>query len=136
MSRKVFTSKTKLDILGDFRNFQALSTSYELLMNYPSESKEKISNERTCRYIIEITTENLDYCKAMMKKSELRHLDNLKLNFIIYENKYSFISTETECKSDGDNEDEFDKNVNVTIFHNSTSETVKYQEIRNSLNHY
>ncbi|WP_415309760.1 sensor histidine kinase [Candidatus Nitrosocosmicus sp. FF01] len=129
MSRKVFTSKIKLDILGDFRNFEALSTNYKLLMNYPSESIEKISNERICsRYIIEITTENLDYCKAMMKKFELHHLDNLKVNSIIYENKFSFISTETKCKSYGDNEEEFDKNVNVTIIHNSTSEIVKYQE--------
>jgi signal transduction histidine kinase len=128
VSRKVFNSKTRLDILGDFRNFEVLSTDYKLLMNFPSESTDKTPNERICRYIIEVTKENMDYCKAMMKKSELRHLDNLKLNFIIHENQYYFISTNIEYNPDVDKEDEFDKNVDVSIIHNSTSEIVKYQE--------
>ncbi len=129
MSRKVYNSKTRLDILGDFRNFEVLSTDYKLLMNFPSESTDKIPNERICRYIIEVTKENMDYCKAMMKKSELRHLDNLKLNFIIHENKYSFIPTNSEYNPPGgDKEDEFDRNVDVSIIHNSTCEIVKYQE--------
>ncbi|CAN5864106.1 hypothetical protein BH23THE1_BH23THE1_18850 [soil metagenome] len=129
MSRKVYNSKTRLDILGDFRNFEVLSTDYKLLMNFPSESTDKIPKERICRYIIEVTKENMNYCKAMMKKSELRHLDNLKLNFIIHENRYSFISTNSEYNPPGgDKEDEFDKNVDVSIIHNSTCEIVKYQE--------
>lgn len=126
---KVFNSKTRLDILGDFRNFEVLSPDYKLLMNFQSESTDKIPNERICRYIIEVTKENMDYCKAMMKKSELRHLDDLKLNFIIHENKYSFISTDSEYNlPDECKEDEFDKNVDVSIIHNSTCEIVKYQE--------
>lgn len=126
---KVFNSKTRLDILGDFRNFEVLSTDYKLLMNFPSESTDKIPNERICRYIIEVTKENMDYCKAMMKKSELRHLDDLKLNLIIHENKYSLISTDSEYNlPDECKEDEFDKNVDVSIIHNSTCEIVKYQE--------
>lgn len=128
VSRKVFNSKTRLDILGDFRNFEVLSPDYKLLMNFLFESTDKIPNERICRYIIEVTKENMDYCKTMMKKSELRHLDDLKLNFIIHENKYSFISTNIEYNQDEDKEEEFDKNVDVSIIHNSTSEIVKYQE--------
>ena len=128
MSRKVFNSKTRLDILGDFRNFEVLSADYKLLMNFPSESTEKIPNERIGRYIIEVTKENMDYCKAMMKKFELRHLDDLKLNFIIHENKYSFISTNIQYNPDGDKKDELDKKLDVSIIHDSKPEIVEYQE--------
>ena len=128
MSRKVFNSKTRLDILGDFRNFEVLSADYKLLMNFPSESTDKIPNERICRYIIEVTKENMDYCKAMMKKFELRHLDDLKLNFIIHENKYSFISTNIQYNPDGDKKDELDKKLDVSIIHDSKPEIVEYQE--------
>ncbi len=70
-----------------------LSTNYRLFIKDILDSKDKITTERRYRYIIEITKENIDYCKELMKIFELRHLDNLKGNFVLYENKYSFIST-------------------------------------------
>ncbi len=39
------------------------------------------------RFITEITKENLDYCKEMMKCGELRHLDGIKGNFAIADAK-------------------------------------------------
>ena len=120
MSRKVFNTKTRLDILGDYRNFEVLSPDYKSLM-LPFESKDNITNEIRCRYIIEVTEENMGYCKAVMKIFDLHHLENLKLNFIIDDNKYSFISaTNIKSNLDGDKD--------VSIIHNSTSEIVKFQK--------
>ena len=42
------------------------------------------------RYITEITTENISYCKEIMKiVDELRHLDGIKGNFMISEYEYA-----------------------------------------------
>ncbi len=40
------------------------------------------------RYITEITTENIPYCKELMKIAEVRHLDGIKSNFMVSENEY------------------------------------------------
>jgi two-component system sensor histidine kinase VicK len=40
------------------------------------------------RYITEITTENIAYCKELMKITEVRHLDGIKGNFMVSELEY------------------------------------------------
>ena len=41
------------------------------------------------RYLTEITTENISYCKDLLSTvSELRHLDGIKGNFMISESEY------------------------------------------------
>ena len=40
------------------------------------------------RYIVEITKDNLPYCKELMKIDDLRHLDGIKGNFAINETEY------------------------------------------------
>jgi two-component system, OmpR family, sensor histidine kinase VicK len=40
------------------------------------------------RYITEITTENISYCKELMKIVEVRHLDGIKANFMVSEKEY------------------------------------------------
>src|SRR6476620_8889943 len=41
------------------------------------------------RYLTEITTENISYCKELMSiVDELRHLDGIKGNFMISESEY------------------------------------------------
>ena len=40
------------------------------------------------RYITEITTENISYCKELMKIVEVRHLDGIKANFMMSEKEY------------------------------------------------
>ena len=40
------------------------------------------------RYITEITTENISYCKELMKIAEVRHLDGIKGNFMVSEKEY------------------------------------------------
>ena len=45
--------------------------------------------------IIEITNENIDYCKKLMELVEIRHLDDLKPNFILNKTKCLAITTTT-----------------------------------------
>ena len=40
------------------------------------------------RYITEITTENISYCKELMKIADVRHLDGIKGNFMVSEMEY------------------------------------------------
>ena len=40
------------------------------------------------RYITEITTENISYCKELMKIADVRHLDGIKGNFMVREKEY------------------------------------------------
>ncbi|HYA81821.1 MAG TPA: ATP-binding protein [Candidatus Bathyarchaeia archaeon] len=40
------------------------------------------------RYITEITTENISYCKELMKIADVRHLDGIKGNFMVSEKEY------------------------------------------------
>ena len=40
------------------------------------------------RYIVEITKDNIPYCKELMKIDDLRHLDGIKGNFAINETEY------------------------------------------------
>ena len=46
------------------------------------------SRDVKLRYITEITTENISYCKELMKIAEVRHLDGIKGNFMVSEKEY------------------------------------------------
>ncbi len=45
------------------------------------------------RYIVEITKDNIPYCKELMKIDDLRHLNGIKGNFAINEIEYISSST-------------------------------------------
>ena len=40
------------------------------------------------RFVFEITTENLTYCKQLIKIVELRHIDEIEANFAINDSEY------------------------------------------------
>jgi signal transduction histidine kinase len=46
------------------------------------------SRDVKLRYITEITTENILYCKELMKIADVRHLDGIKGNFMVSEKEY------------------------------------------------
>jgi hypothetical protein len=51
------------------------------------------------RYITEITTENVNYCKELMNFSEVRHLDEIKGNFGILDGTYYRASAKVKASS-------------------------------------
>lgn len=64
----------------------AISTARPQLTRYEQMQKESIrfkkERDGVIRYITEITKENLEYCKELMKTTtELRHLPSVKGNY-------------------------------------------------------
>ncbi|MGA6992082.1 MAG: hypothetical protein WBX81_16810, partial [Nitrososphaeraceae archaeon] len=49
------------------------------------------------RFITDITKDNIEYCKELMRISELRHLDGIKGNFAISEKGYTASATLQEA---------------------------------------
>jgi hypothetical protein len=71
----------------------AISTARPQLTRYEEMQKESIrfTKERggAIRYITEITEENLEYCKELMKTTtELRHLPSVKGNYQVSDSEY------------------------------------------------
>jgi signal transduction histidine kinase len=74
----VSRAKQKIDSVID-------STAPSVIIEVDSIRKERFAAAKDrgvkFRYVIEITKDNLSYCKEMLKFSELRHLDGVKGNF-------------------------------------------------------
>ncbi len=49
------------------------------------------------RYVVDITKDNLSYCKEVIKLGELRHLDGIKGNFVMSEKEYMASATLQEA---------------------------------------
>lgn len=78
---------------------------------------------------MEVTRENIDYCKNLMKVLDLRHLDNLRGNFMLYENKYYFIYDANISHQKGKKgKKENDKKLDLLLGSNSTPEIVDQQQ--------
>ena len=129
MSRISSKSKSPFDIFGDFRNMGLISFEHKLLLLSYIGSRNKNKDDTKPRYVIEVTKKNIDYCKNSMKLLDLRHLDNLRGNFLLYENKYWFLYKADVCKQKGKKEKlEGDKNMDLLVGSNSTTEFVDQQQ--------
>ncbi len=83
-------SKTRIDVCGDYGIQESFFSEDDLFRKSLGDSKS--SSGMTPRYIIEITKENIDYCRKLMKIVDLRHLDKLKGNFVLNDQEYVFIT--------------------------------------------
>ncbi|HVP81703.1 MAG TPA: hypothetical protein VMS35_01570, partial [Nitrososphaeraceae archaeon] len=125
MSRISSKSKSPFDIFGDFRKLELISFEHKLLLLSYLGSKSMNKHDTKPRYIIEVTKKNIDYCKKLMKLLDLHHLDNLRGNFLLYENKYWFLYEADISKQKGKEEKlEGDKNIDLLVGSNSTIEFV------------
>jgi signal transduction histidine kinase len=89
-------SKAGIDIYGNYKMLPMIIRD-ELFTKALSDAK---SRGVRLRLIIEITKENIIYCKELMGIVELRHLNGLKGNFILNEREYiSATSTLIEGKN-------------------------------------
>ncbi len=89
--RLLSKSKSGVDICSNY-TVLSLTITDEAFQKALSEAKRRGVK---LRYVIEITKENIAYCKELMGRVELRHLDGLKGTFILNEREYLFISTAT-----------------------------------------
>jgi two-component system, OmpR family, sensor histidine kinase VicK len=84
----------RLDICGNSKFPSKILSFYSV--NNLLLSSGKRTNTRQ-RYIFEITRENIDYCKKLIKKIELRHLDENEANFAVNEREcLGFITMQKE----------------------------------------
>ena len=89
--RLLSKSKSGVDICSNY-TVLSLTITDEAFQKALSEAKRRGVK---LRCVIEITKENIAYCKELMGRVELRHLDGLKGTFILNEREYLFISTAT-----------------------------------------
>jgi two-component system sensor histidine kinase VicK len=89
--RLLSKSKSGVDICSNY-TVLSLAIVDEVFQKALSEAKRRGVK---LRCVIEITKENIAYCKELMGRVELRHLDGLKGTFILNEREYLSISTAT-----------------------------------------
>jgi two-component system, OmpR family, sensor histidine kinase VicK len=89
--RLLSKSKSGVDICSNY-TVLSLAIADEVFQKALSEAKRRGVK---LRCVIEITKENIAYCKELMGRVELRHLDGLKGSFILNEREYLSISTAT-----------------------------------------
>ncbi|MDP9289720.1 MAG: HAMP domain-containing histidine kinase [Thermoproteota archaeon] len=79
------TSKIKIDACVDYTR-PSLAIDIELLKKYFQRAKRRGVR---LRYVTEITKDNIQYCKELMKMvDDLRHLDGIRGNFYLSEKEY------------------------------------------------
>ena len=100
------TENTTNAILNFLSNIQkrmdlcADSTWPSVAMGIDVFKKALINNKNRgikSRYVVDITKDNLLYCKEVMKLGELRHLDGIKGNFVMSEKEYMASATLQEA---------------------------------------
>src|SRR5215217_4000873 len=67
------------------------STSVFVIVSFPPYLQGCLDAKQrgvAIKIVTEITTENVDYCKQMMKFAEVRHIDGIKGNFGVTETEY------------------------------------------------
>ena len=77
-------ARLKVDTCMDYMR-PSLALSIESIRKSFLDAK---SRDVKLRYITEITTENISYCKELMKIAEIQHLDGIKGNFMVSEKEY------------------------------------------------
>ena len=86
----VSKAKQKIDSVID-------STAPSVIIEVESIRKERFAAAKDknvkLRYVTEVTNDNLSYCKEMLKFSEIRHLDGVKGNFEVCDEKEYVAST-------------------------------------------
>jgi two-component system sensor histidine kinase VicK len=95
-SRVISSAKTMIDICDDYVISHRLA-SHKVIEKQVLEIKAKL------RYIIEIKSDNIQYCKDLMKVGQVRHLDGIRTNFVVTDTEYTSsaimqqVNTHPEC---------------------------------------
>ena len=76
----------RIDICGNSR-FPSLIFSFESIRKAIMNAKNRKKYTRQ-RYIFEITQQNIQYCKDLMKIAEIRHMNEIEANFLLNEKEY------------------------------------------------
>jgi two-component system, OmpR family, sensor histidine kinase VicK len=81
-SKVVSSANTMIDVCDDYVISHTLA-SHNVIEKQVLEIKAKL------RYITEIKNDNIQYCKELMKVGQVRHLDGIRINFVVTDTEYT-----------------------------------------------
>jgi two-component system sensor histidine kinase VicK len=81
-SKVVSNANTMIDVCDDYVISHTLA-SHKVIEKQVLEIKAKL------RYITEIKNDNIQYCKELMKVGQVRHLDGIRINFVVTDTEYT-----------------------------------------------
>lgn len=82
----LYNSEHRIDSCGNSR-FPSLIFSFESIRGAIMSVKNRKKYTRQ-RYIFEITQQNIQYCKNLMKIAEIHHMNEIEANFLLNEKEY------------------------------------------------
>ena len=80
-----YNAEDRIDICGNFR-FPSLIFSFESIRKAIMDARDRKYIRQ--RYIFEITKENIEYCKDLMKIAQTRHMNEIEANILLNEKEY------------------------------------------------
>jgi two-component system sensor histidine kinase VicK len=81
----IYNAQDRIDICGNSR-FPSLIFSFESIRKAIVDAKDRKYTRQ--RYIFEITKENIQYCKDLMKIAQTRHMNEIEANLLLNEKEY------------------------------------------------
>ena len=80
-----YNAEDRIDICGNSR-FPSLIFSFESIRKAIMDARDRKYIRQ--RYIFEITKENIQYCKDLMKIAQTRHMNEIEANILLNEKEY------------------------------------------------
>ena len=80
-----YNAEDRIDICGNSR-FPSLIFSFESIRKAIMDARDRKYIRQ--RYIFEITKENIEYCKDLMKIAQTRHMNEIEANILLNEKEY------------------------------------------------
>src|SRR5919199_5891307 len=133
-----YNAEHRIDICGNCR-FPSFIFSFESIRTAMITVKNRKDTRQ--RYIFEITEQNIQYCKDLMKTAEIRHLNEIEANLLLNEREYlgSITLSETHQQAIYTNVREIveqQQNIFETLWNKSIHAEKKIKEIEEGTVHY
>jgi signal transduction histidine kinase len=80
-----YNAEHRIDICGNSR-FPSFIFSFESIRTAITDVKNRKYTRQRC--IFEITQQNIQYCKDLMKTAEIHHMNEIEANLLLNENEY------------------------------------------------
>src|ERR671933_151865 len=133
-----YNAEQRIDICGNSR-FPSLVFSFESLRKAIMNVKNRKYARQ--RYIFEITQQNIQYCKDLMKVAEVRHIDEIEANLLLNKKEYlgSITLKEPHQQAIYTNVREIveqQQNIFETLWNKSIHAEKKIKEIEEGTLHY
>ena len=138
LSDMFYNAEHRMDVYGNSR-FPSFIFSFESIRTAMMD----INNRKYTvqRYIFEITQQNLQYCKDLMKIAEVRHMNEIEANLLLNEREYLGFITMSEPHQQAIHTNireivEQQQNIFETLWNKSIHAEKKIKEIEEGTVHY